>query len=193
MLATGTVVKRTRTQPTVKTQKIALRMVLAAICAVTLPTPAAAQEQGSPDYLARLAQCRAIAEANARLACYDREVGAVVAAGEQGEVRIVDREEVRETRRKLFGFTLPRNLFGGGDDDGEGLDELTTAITQARRSGRNDWLITTAEGSVWRIASPPMRFRPPREGQTVVFKAASLGSYFIRVDGQTGVKGVRVE
>ncbi|MBB3033456.1 hypothetical protein [Alteriqipengyuania lutimaris] len=160
--------------------------------------PALAQEpdggKAAPGYLERLSECRQIADSGQRLACYDREVGAVVAASEQGDVRIVDREDVRQTKRRLFGFSIPDNLFGGrDDDDDEKMDTLQTTITQVRTSGRRGFLITTAEGSVWRITSAPMRLAPPKAGQSVEFKTASLGSYFIRINGQLGVKGVRVE
>lgn len=167
-----------------------IRLAAGAVALGVLATPAMAQEASS-DYLDRLAECRGIVDPDARLACYDREVGAVVAASEEGEVRLVDREEVRQTRRRLFGFTIPKNLFGGGDD--EEMDLLETTITHVRQSGRRDFFITTEEGSVWKIPSPPMRFAPPKAGQKVVFKSAAVGSYFIRINGQMGVKGVRVE
>ena len=164
--------------------KISLPAAALSIALVGLASPALAQDD-SPGYLDRLATCRSIEEPDARLACYDREVGAVVAASEEGEVRLVDREEVRQTKRKLFGFTIPKGLFGS--DDKEDMDLLETTLT------RVGYLITTEEGSVWQISNPPMRFNPPKSGQAVVFKRAALGSFFIRVNGQLGVKGVRIE
>lgn len=173
-----------------------LRNAALAIALGTLANPALAQsdsaQDATPGYLERLSECRRIADSVERLACYDREVGAVVAASEQGDVRIVDREDVRQTKRRLFGFAIPDNLFGGSDDN-EKMDTLETTITQVRPSGRRGYLITTAEGSVWRIASAPMRLSPPKAGQSVEFKTAAAGSYFIRINGQLGVKGVRVE
>ena len=170
-------------------QAITRPLTAGALSLAFLASPLLAQEP-PPDYLDRLAECRNTPDSAERLACYVREVAAVVVAEEQGDVRIVTREEERQTRRRLFGFTIPKNLFGGEEDQ---LDLLETSITDVRQSGRRDYLITTEEGSVWRIASPPMRFVPPRVGQKVIFKTASLGSYFIRVNGQIGVKGVRVE
>lgn len=170
--------------------KISLPAAALSIALVGLASPALAQDD-SPGYLDRLATCRSIEEPDARLACYDREVGAVVAASEEGEVRLVDREEVRQTKRKLFGFTIPKGLFGS--DDKEEMDLLETTITRVAPYGRSGYLITTEEGSVWQISNPPMRFNPPKSGQAVVFKRAALGSFFIRVNGQLGVKGVRIE
>ena len=161
--------------------KISLPAAALSIALVGLASPALAQDD-SPGYLDRLATCRSIEEPDARLACYDREVGAV---------RLVDREEVRQTKRKLFGFTIPKGLFGS--DDKEDMDLLETTITRVAPYGRSGYLITTEEGSVWQISNPPMRFNPPKSGQAVVFKRAALGSFFIRVNGQLGVKGVRIE
>ncbi len=145
----------------------------------------------SEDTIEQLKACRSIAEPTARLACYDREVGEVIAATEDGSLQVVDKADVEETKRGLFGFSLPKiKLFGG--EDGE-MNELETTITKARREGRESWIFTTQEGSVWRIAETKMGWKPPKAGQTVVFKKAAMGSYFIRVNGQTGVKGRRIE
>lgn len=163
------------------------------IFGAALPAGAAAQDSGETSaerQLSDLKQCRTIEEPSARLACFDREVGAVIAATEQGTLQVVDKQEVEQTKRSLFGFTLPKlRMFG--DDDQE-LTVLETTITRVRQTERDSWVFTTEEGSEWRINDAPMRFRAPKEGQAVVFKKASLGTYFIRVNGQIGVKGRRI-
>lgn len=172
--------------------------IAVACAAVALATPAAADERkpSESEYLQALRSCQQIAEGSARLACYDAAVGRVVAATEEGEVRIVDREDVERTRRRLFGFSLPDiGIFGGGkgeDEEDEELAMLESTITSARRNG-DDWVFTIAEGgAVWQIQNPPMRLAGLRTGDKVVLKKAALGSYFIRVNGQTGVKGSRI-
>ncbi|UIP06553.1 hypothetical protein LY632_12800 [Erythrobacter sp. SDW2] len=170
-------------------------LALLAVPLVALAAPLAAQEQVVPnaeDTIDELRACRAIDDADARLACYDREVGKVITATEEGTLQVVDKADVEETKRGLFGFTLPKiKLFGG--DDGDELTELETTITSVRRDGREAWVFTTKEGSVWRIAETKLGWRPPQEGQTVVLKKAAMGSFFIRVNGQIGVKGRRIE
>lgn len=146
------------------------------------------------EYVEGLRACQAIAEPGARLACYDAAAGRMVAAAEQGEVRVVDREDLERTRRRLFGFALPDlGLFGGKDGgEDEELDMLESTITGVSRTGDDAWLITIEEGSVWEIRNAPMRFSRPKPGDKVVFKRAAMGSYFIRVGGQLGVKGTRL-
>jgi hypothetical protein len=174
--------------------RFAQSALLAATC-LALAAPLAAQEQAIPSADATinaLKACRAITDPEARLACYDREVGEVLTATDEGTLRVVDKADVEETKRGLFGFTLPKiKLFGDGDEDE--MTELETTITSVRREGREAWVFTTKEGSVWRIAETKLGWRPPEEGQTVVFKKAAMGSYFIRINGQIGVKGRRIE
>lgn len=147
----------------------------------------------SVDYVAQLKACRDIPGESQRLACFDTAVGAMVAATETGEVNIVNREDVRQTRRSLFGFTMPKGgIFGSNDDEADSA-MLESTIADVRRSQGRTIVITIAEGSKWQISNVPMRLRPPRVGDAVVFKRASLGSYFIRIDGQIGVKGRRIE
>lgn len=177
-----------------------LAFALCALPAFALPvlalTPAvSAQEEplgpSSEATIAQLKVCRSIAEAEARLACYDREVGSIITATEQGTLQVVDRKDVEETKRGLFGFTLPKiKLFGGEDDE---LTELETTVVSVRREGREGWVFTTSEGSVWRILETRMGWRPPRPGLAVLLKRAAMGTVFIRIDGQIGVKGKRIE
>lgn len=151
-------------------------------------------EIANSDLVEDLRKCSAIADADQRLACFDTSVAAVVEASDSGEVQIVAKEEVEETRRGLFGFTLPKTgLFSGGGEDGGELTTLTSTITSARKVGRSTYVFKIAEGSTWRIASLPPRTREPRKGDAVELKKASLGTFFIRIAGNRGVKGRRVQ
>ena len=165
------------------------------LCAVA--TAASAQDRSGSDNaaLAELRQCRTIADATARLACLDAASAKIVASVDSGELRFVDKEAVRETRRRLFGFALPDiGLFGGGKDDSEEerITTLETTITRVEQGKGGEWVFATPEGAVWQIRNAPFRFRAPKVGDKVVLKEASLGSYFIRVNDQIGVKGLRI-
>lgn len=138
-----------------------------------------------------LKQCRAVLGAEERLACYDRVATALVAASEAGEVKLVSVEEVEQTKRGLFGFSLPKiGLFSSTEDE---LSQLESEITSVRSTGRDSFEFRITEGSLWRISNAPSRLRTPRPGDSVVFRKAALGSYFIRINGTRGVKGRRVE
>ena len=174
---------------TIRTSALAL-----AVSGLASASPGAAQEgdPGRSDMLAELQSCRSILVPMERLACFDRASATLVAARDSGDVRLVDRAEIQQTRRGLFGFTLPKlEIFGSGT--GEEMDMLESTITGVGRYGRNGYRIQIEEGSVWQIDSAPSRLRTPRPGDQIVLKRASLGSFFIRIAGQIGVKGKRVE
>ncbi|MGQ7828433.1 hypothetical protein [Altererythrobacter sp. Z27] len=165
-------------------------LIALAIGFLLLANPASAQDSSAQDrYLDELRACQAIADDSARLACFDKSVGAIVAATQSGEVQVVEKEQLEKTRRGMFGFTLPKlGLFSGKDD----LELLQSTITRVRGI-RDGWIITIEEGSVWQMSNVPSRLSAPQVGDSVEFKKASLGSYFIRIDGQMGVKGRRIE
>jgi hypothetical protein len=161
------------------------------LLALAVPVPASAQDA---DYLAELKACRSIEDEDDRLECYDSKVGAMVSASDAGDVRIVDREDVRRTRRQLFGFTVPDlDILEGDEQDKEASEMLETTVTSARQLTNMSWRFTTAENAVWEINNAPARFRPINAGDTVIFKEASLGYYFVRINGQMGVKGKRIQ
>ncbi len=184
------------TQSTAKLRAAALLVAGAGgLLAAGTATPVSAQEAAQePDYLAALKACRAIKDEDDRLKCYDAKVGAMVSASEAGDVRIVDREDVRRTRRQLFGFTVPDlDILEGDEQDKESSELLETTITSARQLTNKAWRFTTAEGAVWEINNAPARLAPIKPQDKVIFKRASLGFYFIRINGQMGVKGKRIQ
>lgn len=171
--------------------------VLGGIALLSSPPPAFAQvdAKAEADHVAALRQCQQEADRDRKLACYDRVAGAFIAAVEGGDVRLVDRQEREKTRRGLFGFSLG-NLFGGDgkeDDEPAELESLTSTITAVRQIDRKTYQIRIADGNaLWQINEAPSRFIMPRVGEKVEFKRAALGSYFVRVGNQIGVKGKRV-
>lgn len=159
---------------------------------------AAANEKPESAYIKGLRECQAKTDPAQRLACYDSAVAAMVSASSEGEVRVVDREEVRATRRKLFGFALPDlGIFGGASDkddpaQAEEFAALQTTITGVR-TVNGKLVVTTTEGAQWQIDELPARLMKPKVGQSLEIKAGALGSYFLRINGQAGVKGRRVQ
>lgn len=148
-----------------------------------------APAQARPELLSRLIDCRAIADASARLACYDAGAAALDSAEKQGDVVVIDREQVGVARRQLFGFALPSmpDLFQRGEQP-DTLDAIETSLTRAGQYAEGKWTFTLADGSIWRqIDSEPVRFRN-REGQAVRVRRAALGSFLLTVDGSRAVR-----
>lgn len=156
--------------------------------AQTPPPPPPPPPQQRPEMLERLTACRAVAEDAARLACYDAAAAAFDTAEREGELVVIDRAAVNETRRQLFGFempTLPR-LFGNGS--GEDLDSIESTLERASLSGESRWVFRLADGSVWRqIDSERVRF-DNRPGEPVRVRKASLGSFLMTVGDSRAVR-----
>jgi hypothetical protein len=152
------------------------------------PAPTAQE----PTQIDAVIRCRSIADAGQRLQCFDTAASALAQATERREIVVVDRSQVRETRRRLFGFALPDiRLFGGGDDDDHDQDavrELQATVTSATRDGHGHWIVTLNEGGTWSQTDNLALGIWPRRGSTVVIRRQTLGNYMMRVDGQPGIR-----
>jgi hypothetical protein len=141
--------------------------------------------QADPQGLRALAACR--------LACYDREALAIQEALVKGDLIALDREEVRKTRRSLFGFSLPATrLFsndGGREEaDKETVDNLSAVIKSARQLPRGRWTIELEEGGTWTQIDDRKLAIYPRPGHKIEIRRAALGSYLANVNGQIAIR-----
>jgi hypothetical protein len=149
-----------------------------------------------PEAVTRVFDCRTLQAAEERLACYDREVGALQAAEAAREVVVYDREQVRKTRRSLFGITLPNlNIFGGGDDDqeeGEGFTQIESTIRSITQDGRGRYLVTLEDGARWAQIDNRELSATPRHGQPIRIRRAAMGSYLANIGGNVAIRVRRV-
>lgn len=141
--------------------------------------------------------CKTIADPAQRLACYDQNVGALADAKAKKDIVVVDRQEVREAKRSLFGFTLPNLRIFGDSDGGKSKSadepeetEITAAVRSARQDGDGNWIIVLDDGAVWHQTAGDIALAP-KSGMQVTIRRAALGSYFLRVGKQPGVKARR--
>lgn len=176
---------------------IASVFLLAAIAAGMGAPLGATEAPTESSYVTALKDCQAKADPGERLSCYDKAVAAIISASSEGEVRVVDREEVRQTRRKLFGFSIPDfGIFGKRDKADEAAEEefnrLQTTIAGVR-AARDTYVLTTEEGAQWQLDEVPSWLMKPKPGQTLEIRKGALSSYFLRINGQKGVKGRRIQ
>lgn len=183
----------------VHTMKLQIRSTLGLI-GLTAAAGAFAQSTASgggsgsgESLVASVSECRKISSRDERLACFDRTTAALDAARTGQGLVIMDRAEIREKRRSLFGFQLPKiNLFGSKDDEPEEeFQELTSTIRSVSRSGRDNFTLRLADNSVWRTTEPS-KFDPER-GDEIRIKRAALGTYRANVAKGRAVRIQRVE
>ncbi len=173
---------------------------LLGIVFLAFAVPAVAQSSPTPRplesrHLTSIEACRAIGADSARLACFDREAAALLAASRSGELSVVNRADMRTARRSLFGFALPKLPFFAGDKSADEVpDVLESTVGSARAIANGRYRVQIAAGdAVWETTEASTRLSAPRAGEKIVISKGALGSYFLRFNGQNGVKGRRIK
>lgn len=171
-------------------------LALAALCAGAIAAaPAAAQPkpEARATLVQRLSDCRAQADDAARLACYDAATAALEQAEATGDIVVVDREQARTVRRQAFGFSLPSLSILERGETKESVDRVTAKIASARADASGKWTLRLEDGAVWQqvdVGAPSM---PPKAGESVTIRKASLGSFLASVEGRRAMRVRRVD
>lgn len=167
--------------------------LIAGACALIAAGSAEAAKpavSGNPAQVQRLMDCRSIAAADQRLACFDRETASMAAAIQSNNLVFVDREKARAAKRSLFGFSIPDfgGLFGGGGDE---VKEIESTVRSVGRNPYGGLMITLADGSVW-SQTDDYPGLDPRPGKKAIVKRGTLGTFWLSIPGQSGIKVKRV-
>jgi hypothetical protein len=168
--------------------------LVAALCGlVTAEAAEAAKpaQTGTPAQVQRLMACRAIASAQDRLACFDRETAAMDQAIASRDLVFVDKERARAAGRALFGFSIPNfgGLFGGGEDE---VKQIDGTVTKFGRNEFGGWVFYLADGSIWNQMDDWPLGLPPRAGDKVVITRGIMGSFRLRLNKQPEIKVKRI-
>jgi hypothetical protein len=175
-----------------KIMKRVLAFLTAAI-AFWAGAPAAAQSAPPAALLDKVVQCKGVTDDQARLRCFDAAAAALESARSSGALVVVDREDVRKTRRSLFGFSVPKLPFFSGDNSqDEEQKEVLAQIKSARSLGYGKWQLDLDSAGIWQTTEPSAYSGTPKPGDAVKIRKAALGSYFITVGSGRAVKGLRV-
>ena len=138
--------------------------------------------------LDKLIACRGLADSTERLACFDRESGSFDQAERAGDLVVVDRQQVQQARRALFGLSLPSFTLLDRSASPEPLDRVTTTIRSARRNAADDWVFELEDGSIWRQVDSENLGRRPVPGSPVLVRRGAIGTYFLSVDGARSLR-----
>ncbi len=169
------------------------------LAATTLPmsAPASAKDDSKaglkrPAIFEDLVNCREVEDPDERLACYDDKVAALDEAQKKDDIIVTDRAAVKEAKRGLFGFNLPKiKIFGGGDDDKDEIKEIDGIIASVSSRG-GKWLITLEDGAKWQQISSERLALPPKAGMPVHIRKAAFGSFLVNIRGQRSIRMRRV-
>jgi hypothetical protein len=170
-------------------------MITVAVAALAAPHAAVPQNASQSEFVSRVQACQQIKDNAARLTCYDGTVAALVAATSRGDVTIVDRNQMRQVRRSLFGFSLPRLPFFSGSKDREVQEEpkeLVAKLISFHDIGNGFFRFTLDEPqSTWESTEASSVYSP-RAGDKVTIQHGALGSYFVEIGNQPWVRARRI-
>ena len=171
-------------------------LVLALVLGLCVPVtgPALAKDNNqvpaTPATYQALLDCKSVADPSARLACYDQKVETLAAAVRDRQLVIADRETMREARRGLFGLSLPRLKLFGGDADSEEVQQIESTIKAVRSASDGMPIFVLADDSRWKQTDGRTLFT--KAGGKIKIKRTAMGGYMANVDGQSGVRVVRL-
>ena len=140
----------------------------------------------------RITACRAIDDAGPRLACFDQASTLLEKARKERQMVVLDRGEIREKRKSLFGLRLPEiQLFGRDEAKEPEVREVVSKVVKLAPYGRDQWTVWLEQGGVWRTTEKA-RFDPEVGESVRIFKAA-MGSFRASFNGNLAVRIERVE
>jgi hypothetical protein len=150
------------------------------------------RKEPRPPVFQKLIDCRAIADAAARLACYDSGVAQIDDAEQKSEIVVVDRTQIKKAKRSLFGLSLPKlGLFGNEDDKGDDAEVLETTIKSASSLGYDKWAFTLEDGARW-VQTEARGSTNPKPGQSIKIRRGAMGGYLANIDGHPAIRVKRV-
>ena len=158
------------------------------LAAPAASAPKKITEGPPPAQVTALLNCRSITDSEERLACYDKAAATIGDAVAKRDLVVMDRESVKKTKRGLFGFSIPNLGIFGDEDNEDEIKQIEGTIVSTAFNADGGYIFRLADGSRWtQIDSKPFAI-PPQSGDKVVVKKGALGSYFLSIPGQPGVK-----
>lgn len=172
--------------------RIVMRTGASALMLLVVAGPAVAQDAPvTPAAVRQLLDCRAVADPGARLACFDRQAAVMDEAVRERELVVVDRGQVREVRRSVFGFSSSDPLpFASRPDEIPDVFEGKITSVSALRGNR---FVVQVDDTVWELLETGAFQRVPKVGDPVVIKRGVLGSYKLAVDGRASLRAKRLK
>jgi hypothetical protein len=158
-----------------------------AAAGIVISSAAPAASPGEHDLVSDLLACRANGDAGARLACFDAASARLAEARDRKDIVVVDRNQIRETKRSLFGLSLPR-LAVFGESSGEELSQLDATISTVRAEGDGSLTVALDNGSRWHQEDDRTIGFRIKAGDKVTIRRGALGAYFMSVAGHPGFR-----
>lgn len=169
--------------------KLTYAVLIAGLCATS--AHAAEKTVNRPKVYTDIVACRALADASARLECFDATTKSLEEATESRQIVLLDQGEVRKTKRSLFGFSLPKIPFFGESDEEQEKEfaEIEGELANVQSLAYGKYQFTVQDAGTWQTTQSISKIL--RNGTKFRLKRGALGSYML-VLGNTGIPVKRV-
>jgi hypothetical protein len=172
-------------------------------CAAVAP---GATAQEAP--LTKVYACAEVADATARLACYDAAVASLKQAETGGDLAVVSRAQVQQAEKEAFGLSTtptisklaeaattspPASSATTPASKPQRLDRVVLAIKRIDKTSDGKMLFVMENGQVWRQTDSIKLTGLGKGPWEADVRKAALGSFLLKVDGRTAVRVKRVE
>lgn len=131
-----------------------------------------------PKVYQELVDCRQINDTAQRLACFDGASAKMEQAAAARDIVILDRAEVRKTKRSLFGFFLPRLPFFD-DDEKDEFTRIESTFASVAPIGFGKYQFDIPDGGTWQTLEPTRSVL--REGRELTIKRGAVGGFLMQV------------
>ncbi len=167
--------------------KLTYAVLIAGLCASS--AHAAETTVNRPKVYSDIVACRALADAAARLECFDAASKSLEEATESRQVVLLDQGEVRKTKRSLFGFSLPKIPFFGESDaeQDEEFKQVEGELEAIQALGNGRYQFTVKDAGTWQTTETSWSIL--KNGQKFKIKRGAVGSYMLVVNNS----GIRVK
>ena len=91
-------------------------------------------------------------------------------------------------RRQAFGLSLPSFTIFDRGEKGEDADRITTTVVEASKGPTGRWLIQLDGGALWRQTDDADLYKTPHKGSVAVVRRGALGSFFMKIDGDSAFR-----
>lgn len=163
------------------------------LMALLLASPAIAAPDRQPirsELVDDLLACQSIADASKRLACFDGQSATLATAQKKGDVVILSKQELKQTRRSLFGFVLPKFSLRGLRMDEPDIDRIDAKVVSVRSVGYFWSLRLDGDAGTWETTeSIDVR---PRPGDRARIKKGMVGGFLGTIGSSNTVRMRRV-
>lgn len=167
-------------------------IVIVATLSLVAAGSATAETTARAERFQAIITCQKITDAAQRLACFDTAVAQLEQATAREEIVVMDRAQIKQTRKSLFGLSLPSIAIFGSDrsenaPEQEGVNFIEGKISRAAIGSAGKWMFVLEDGARW-SQTELTRMRMPKPGDSIRIRKTALGGYMANINDRPAIR-----